>query len=132
MTRRGNSWKTSWTRQVHTLWGYIAWRLAGDAGLKLVAQSEAARTNPGSELMVEVLKLAGSSIILLDELVAFARQLSDDRFEAFLSFIQSLTEAAKMAPSVLVVGSLPESDSEVGGQRGKRGDGHNQPTQALQ
>src|SRR5271166_3704831 len=36
--------------QVHTLWGYIAWRLAGEAGLKLVAQSEAARTNPGSEL----------------------------------------------------------------------------------
>jgi len=50
--------------QVHTLWGYIAWRLAGDAGLKLVAQSEAARTNPGSEIMVEVLKLAGPSIIL--------------------------------------------------------------------
>ena len=34
-------------------------------------------------------------MILLDELVAFARQLPDDRFEAFLSFIQSLTEAAK-------------------------------------
>jgi hypothetical protein len=105
--------------QLHTLWGYIAWRLAGEAGLKLVAQSEAARTNPGSELMVEVLKLAGPSVILLDELVAFARQLPDDRFEAFLSFIQSLTEAAKMVPGVLVVGSLPESDSEVGGEKGK-------------
>lgn len=105
--------------EVHTLWGYIAWRLAGDAGLKLVAASEAARTNPGSEIMVEVLKLAGPSIILLDELVAFARQLPDDRFEAFLSFIQSLTEAAKMSPGALVVGSLPESDSEVGGQKGK-------------
>jgi predicted AAA+ superfamily ATPase len=105
--------------QVHTLWGYIAWRLAGEAGLKLVAQSEAARTNPGSELIVEVLKHAGPSIILLDELVAFARQLPDDRFEAFLSFIQSLTEAAKMVPGVLVVGSLPESDSEVGGEKGK-------------
>jgi uncharacterized protein len=51
--------------------------------------------------------------------VAFARQLPDDRFEAFLSFIQSLTEAAKMVPGVLVVGSLPESDSEVGGEKGK-------------
>ncbi|SEP49898.1 hypothetical protein SAMN02990966_07447 [Rhodospirillales bacterium URHD0017] len=105
--------------EVHTLWGYIAWRLAGDAGLKLVAPSEAARTNPGSEIMVEVLKLAGPSIILLDELVAFARQLSDERFEAFLSFIQSLTEAVKMVPGALMVGSLPESDSEVGGQKGK-------------
>ncbi len=49
---------------------------------------------------------------------AFVRQLPDDRFEAFLSFIQSLTEAAKMVPNVLVVGSLPESDVEAGGQKG--------------
>ncbi|MCL6741777.1 DUF499 domain-containing protein [Sphingomonas sp. RB56-2] len=105
--------------KVRTLWGYIAWRLAGDAGLELVKEAEAARTNPGSELMVEVFKLAGPSLILLDELVAYARQLPDDRFEAFLSFIQSLTEAAKMVPDVLVIGSLPESDAEVGGEKGK-------------
>ena len=103
---------------VRTLWGYIAWRLAGEAGLKLVVESEVARTNPGSELMVEVFRLAGPSVILLDEVVAFARQLPDDRFEALLSFIQSLTEAAKMVPGVLVVGSLPESDAEAGGAKG--------------
>lgn len=105
--------------RVHTLWGYIAWRIAGDAGLKLVAEAEAARTSPGSELMVEVFKLAGPSVILLDELTMFARQLDDDRFEAFLSFIQSLTEAAKMVPGILIVGSLPESNAEAGGPRGE-------------
>lgn len=105
--------------RVNTLWGYIAWRIAGDAGLKLVAEAEAARTSPGSELMVEVFKLAGPSVILLDELTMFARQLGDDRFEAFLSFIQSLTEAAKMAPGILIVGSLPESNAEAGGPRGE-------------
>lgn len=104
--------------RVHTLWGYIAWRIAGEAGLKLVAEAEFARTSPGSELMVEVFKLAGPSVILLDELTMFARQLDDDRFEALLSFIQSLTEAAKMVPGVLIVGSLPESDAEAGGPRG--------------
>ena len=104
--------------RVHTLWGYIAWRLAGEAGLKLVAEAEAARTNPGSELMVEVLRLAGPSVILLDELVAFARQLPDDRFEAFLSFIQSLTEAVKIVPNALLVGSLPEARAEAGGEKG--------------
>jgi predicted AAA+ superfamily ATPase len=57
-------------------------------------------------------------VILLDELVMFARQLDDARFEAFLSFIQSLTEAAKIVPGVLVVGSLIESAAEAGGQRG--------------
>ena len=105
--------------RVNTLWGYIAWRTAGDAGLKLVAEAEAARTSPGSELMVEVFKLAGPSVILLDELTMFARQLDDDRFEAFLSFIQSLTEAAKMVPGILIVGSLPESNAEAGGPRGE-------------
>jgi hypothetical protein len=105
--------------KVHTLWGYIAWRLAGDEGLALVKEAEASRTNPGSELMVEVFKLAGPSLILLDELVAFARQLPEERFEAFLSFIQSLTEAAKMVPNVLVIGSLPESAAEAGGQKGQ-------------
>jgi hypothetical protein len=105
--------------KLRTLWGYLAWRLAGDAGLALVAEAEAARTSPGSELMVEVFRLAGPSVILLDELVMFARQLDDIRFEAFLSFIQSLTEAAKLVPRILIVGSLPESDSEAGGARGR-------------
>jgi hypothetical protein len=105
--------------RVHTIWGYLAWRLAGETGLALMAEAEAARTNPGSELLVELFKLAGPSVILLDELVAYARQLSDERFEAFLSFIQSLTEAAKMVPGVLVIGSLPESDAEAGRDKGK-------------
>jgi hypothetical protein len=69
--------------------------------------------------MVEMFRLAGPSVILLDELVMFARQLDDARFEAFLSFIQSLTEAAKMVPGVLIIGSLPESDAEAGGTRGR-------------
>lgn len=106
--------------KVHTLWGYIAWRIAGQAGLDLMAEAETARTNPGSDLLVELFKLSGPAVILLDELVAYARQLSEDRFEAFLSFIQSLTEAAKMAPGVLIIGSLPESVAEAGGPKGER------------
>ena len=104
--------------RVYTVWGYLAWRLAGEAGLELMAEAEAARTSPGSGLLAELFWLAGPSLILLDELTMFARQLEDARFEAFLSFIQSLTEAASMAPGILIVGSLPESDTEAGGQRG--------------
>src|SRR5262249_41618075 len=106
--------------RLHTLWGYIAWRLAGELGLELVAEAEAARTNPGSELLVELFKLATPCLILLDELVAYARQLPDDRFEALLSFVQSLTEAAKMVSGVLVLGTLPESAAEAGGEKGRQ------------
>jgi len=39
--------------------------------------ASAARANPGSELMIEVFRLAGPSVILLDELMMFTRQLDD-------------------------------------------------------
>jgi uncharacterized protein DUF499 len=104
--------------KVHTLWGYLAWKLLGQKGLDIVQDAEAARTNPGSELFISLLKRAAPCVILLDELVLYARQLPDDRFEALLSFIQSLTEAAKLVPGVLVVGSLIESQSEAGGPKG--------------
>lgn len=103
---------------LRTLWGYIAWRLGGELGLELVAEAEAARTSPGSMLMAELFRLVGPCVILLDELTMYARQLNEDRFEALLSFIHSLTEAAKMVPGVLIVGSLPESAAEAGGARG--------------
>jgi predicted AAA+ superfamily ATPase len=103
---------------IRTLWGYLAWRLAGAKGVALMAEAEAASTNPGSERLVALFRLAGPSVILLDELTMYARQLDDARFEAFLSFIQSLTEAAKMVPDALIVGSLPESQAEAGGERG--------------
>jgi hypothetical protein len=56
-------------------------------------------------------------MILLDEVVAYARNLDGIPYDGFLSFIQSLTEAAKQVPGVLVVGSLPESGAEVGNRR---------------
>jgi hypothetical protein len=105
--------------KVHTLWGYLAWKLLGQEGLDIVQEAETARTNPGSELLVSLLKRAAPCVILLDEVVLYARQLPDDCFEALLSFIQSLTEAAKLVPGVLIVGSLIESKSEAGGPKGE-------------
>lgn len=105
---------------IRTLWGYIAWHLAGHEGLDLVRSSEEAGTNPGAETMQRVLELTGDpSLILLDELVVFVRQLSGERFEAHLSFLQSLTEAAIQVPNALIVGSLPESDIEAGQDQGR-------------
>lgn len=105
-------------RAVHTLWGYIAWRLAGWDGYERVRAADEARTNPGSEVLVDLLRLGAPCLILLDEVVAYARQLSGVQFDAFLTFFQSLTEAAKAVPGALVVGSLPESAIEAGGEQG--------------
>lgn len=96
----------------------MAWRLAGQLGLDLLAEAEATRSAPGSELLVSLLELAAPCLILFDELVAYARVLPGPAFEHFLNFIHSLTEAAKMVPGALVVGSLIESDREAGGAHG--------------
>jgi len=102
-------------KPIRTLWGFLAWRLLGDEGMKLVAAADEAGTNPGAEVFTKVFEKAGSSLILLDELVAYVRQLSGERYEAHLSFLQSLTEAASRSKTALIVGSLPESDLEAGG-----------------
>ena len=78
----------------------------------------------------------GPCLILIDEWVAYARQLHDQSdlpaggFETQFSFAQVLTESAKLAKNCLLVISLPASDTagsphtqaddvEVGGQRGR-------------
>ncbi|MDB5438829.1 MAG: superfamily helicase, family [Caulobacteraceae bacterium] len=108
------------SKPIRTIWGYLAYRLAGDEGLALIAGAEEAGTNPGGEALEKVLRASGGpALILLDEIVAYVKQLSGERYEANLSFFQSLTEAATRVPQALVVGSLPESEDESGGDRGR-------------
>ncbi len=58
--------------------------------------------------------------ILIDEWVAYARQLHDQSdlpagsFETQFCFAQVLTESAKLAPNCLLVISLPASDNQPG------------------
>ena len=61
-------------------------------------------------------------VVLIDELVAYVRQfpegqtLTGGSYDSNLSFVQALTEAAKLVPTAIVLASLPESDVEAGGQ----------------
>jgi predicted AAA+ superfamily ATPase len=106
-------------RTVKSLWGLIAVKLGGWKAYEKIKASDEARTNPGSEALITILKEAAPCLILLDEVVAYARNLDGIPYDGFISFLQSLTEAAKAVPGVLVVGSLPESGAEVGNQRGR-------------
>lgn len=123
---------------VSTLWGEIAWQLGGPEGYALVAQSDRAGTSPGAQLD-EVLRRYGPALILIDEWVAYARQLYHDQglpagsFDAHFTFAQALTEAAQSVPGCLLVISIPQSEagpsgagyepagssSEVGGPGGR-------------
>lgn len=125
----GNSLGTGQRKQqdgtvTNTIWGEMAYQLAGAQGYALVAQADEQRTNPGTENLIRLFKLASPCLILIDEWVAQLRELygrSDlpaGSFESNVSFAQSLTEAAKAVPTALVVASLPQSTSEVAGEGG--------------
>lgn len=111
---------------VNTLWGELAWQLLGESGYQLVADSDADGTSPGKEVLTTLLKDAAPCVILIDELVAYIRQLElgqqykGGTFDSNISFIQGLTEALKAVPNAILLASLPESELEVGGTMGQR------------
>jgi hypothetical protein len=111
---------------VNTLWGELAWRLLGEEGFAMVADSDADGTSPGKEVLKELLTRAAPCVILIDELVAYIRQLELGKqykggtFDSNISFIQGLTEALKAVPNAILLASLPESELEVGGTMGQR------------
>ena len=108
--------------RVNTLWGELAWQLGGRQAYEIVREHDEKRTNPGGDLHVLLAKYA-PAVILIDEWVAYARQLygredlAGGTFDTQFTFAQSLTEAAKSIPGVLLAISIPAShdgdDSQV-------------------
>jgi hypothetical protein len=101
---------------VNTIWGELAWQLGGSEAYALVAKADADRTTPGAALH-DLLAKYSPAVILIDEWVAYARSLvgRDDlaggTFDDQFTFAQSLTEAAKVTPGVLLVISIPASET---------------------
>jgi len=122
---------------VRTLWGELAWQLGGKEGYAMVRQADETATNPG-DAMGRLLRKYSPCLILIDEWVAYARQLHDTGdlpggdFETQFTFSQTLSEEMKSAKEALLVVSIPASsegagasptagvhDEEVGGARGR-------------
>ncbi|MBP6422202.1 MAG: DUF499 domain-containing protein [Propionivibrio sp.] len=120
---------------VRTLWGELAWQLGGKKAFARLAADDEKATSPG-DVLRELFNEYGPCLILIDEWVAYARQLHDQSdlpaggFETQFTFAQVLTESAKLAKNCLLVISLPASDTsgsphtqandvEVGGTRGR-------------
>ncbi|MCC7103636.1 MAG: DUF499 domain-containing protein, partial [Chloroflexi bacterium] len=120
---------------VRTLWGELAWQLGGREAFERVRYDDERATSPGDALR-KLFDSYGPCLVLIDEWVAYARQLHEQSdlpagsFETQFSFAQALTESARLAKGCLLVISLPASDTagsphtqaddaEVGGQRGR-------------
>ena len=101
---------------VRTLWGELAWQLGGKKAFARIRADDEKATSPG-DVLRELFNEYGPSLILIDEWVAYARQLHDQGdlpaggFETQFTFAQVLTESAKLAKNCLLVISLPASDT---------------------
>ncbi|HMN11516.1 MAG TPA: DUF499 domain-containing protein [Bellilinea sp.] len=108
-----------------TLWGELAYQLGGVDGYRLVENADINGVNPGSDTLVELLEGFGPCLIIIDELVAYARNLyrTDNlpagTFDSVMSFVQSLTEAVRRSTDSLLVISIPQSRIEIGGEGGQ-------------
>ena len=131
----GNPVKKTDGTMVRTLWGELAWQLGGKKAFARIAKDDEKATSPG-DLLRELFVEYGPCLVLIDEWVAYARQLHEQSdlpagsFETMFTFAQALTESAKLAGNCLLVISLPASDTtgsphtqtedvEVGGIRGR-------------
>ena len=115
---------------VNTIWGEIAFQLAESTGnaaiYNYIKEADKKGVSPGSQTLADMFDACGCCLILMDELVAYAKKLyGQDKLPAgtldnFITFIQELTEAARASRCSLVVASIPESDNEIGGEAGQR------------
>jgi predicted AAA+ superfamily ATPase len=116
---------------VNTLWGEMVAQLAQQSGnLKLYDQVKEADNkgiSPGSETLKNIFDSCGPCMILIDELVAYARKFYGHKeekipigtFDNILSFVQELTEAVRKSRNSIVVASVPESETEAGDEAGQ-------------
>jgi len=110
---------------IRTIWGEIAWQLGGKTGYEMIRADDEKATNPGDK-MKELFNKFSPCLVLIDEWVAYARQLHEGSmlpagtFDTQFTFAQALSEAAKVAKNTLLVVSIPASDNEIGGEWGQR------------
>ena len=100
-----------------TVWGWIAWALAGREGYELVREQDEARVAPGGDRIIELLK-RGPSLILLDEVLEYLISAGGVRVEQTtlrdetLSFLKRLTVAVGNVDDAVLVYSLQSSNRE--------------------
>ena len=115
---------------INTIWGEMAAQLAISAGkpelYDYVKEADKKGVSPGSLALKNLFDACSPCLILMDELVAYAKKiygidgLPSGSFDNFISFIQEITEAASASKNSMVVASIPESAVEIGGDAGQK------------
>jgi len=119
---------------VRTMWGELAWQLGSSAGgeaearraYEIVRDADETRSNPADSLG-QLIRQYSPCLILVDEWVAYARQLVEREdlaggsFDTQFTFAQTLTECVKATDGALLVVSIPASSAAPSAEELERG-----------
>ena len=112
--------RTSEGLELRPVWGRLAYGLLGAEGYERVAECDRSGTAPGKGILDGLLADAGPCAILLDEMVAFYRQLQSadtlpaGTWGANLTFLQALMESVKASSCAVLIATIPMSKAEAG------------------
>ena len=105
------------TFPARTIWGWIAWALAGSEGYEIVREQDQARVAPGADSIIKILKRS-PSLILLDELLEYIISAGGVKVEQTtlrdetIIFLKRLTVAVSNVNNAVLVFSLQSSKRE--------------------
>lgn len=92
----------------HSLWGQMAYQLAGKKGFERVLRSDEEHIAPGAETIIELFG-GEPTLILMDEIAVYLRKVArvfPDATGQFTAFIQALIKAVSSTPKVALVCTL--------------------------
>ena len=103
---------------LNTLWGRMADQLGGQDAYNIIQKAALEGIAPGGKQLDALFELVGPSVILIDELVAYARNVQNVTQESIYTFFQTLTESVNRSKNVTLVATLPEGQVQAGGEGG--------------
>ena len=110
--------KTKQGDPLNTLWGKMADQLGGQDAYDFIREAALKGISPGGKQLDELFEYVGPSVILIDELVAYVRNVQEVTQESIYTFFQTLTESVNRSENVTLVATLPEGQVQAGGQGG--------------
>ena len=105
---------------LNNLWGEMAYQLGGQEAYDIIGQASRQGTSPSEVELVRLFEHVGPSVVLMDELVLYLRNLLPEQYDYAYTFIQNLTQAVSAVKDVSLVVTLPQSRQEAGDDRGER------------
>ena len=109
--------KTKQGNPLNTLWGMMADQLGGQDAYNIIREAALEGIAPGGKQLDELFEYVGPSVILIDELVAYVRNVQDVTQESIYTFFQTLTESVNRSQNVTLVATLPDGQVQAGWRR---------------